>query len=511
MSQADSTTSSDALAYAEGEDVLLRGPDGLMYLGVVVEVEGASASCLVRFGDCTEKWAHFGDLRRLGDAPSPDPQPGDAPLPPPPPAPLFKEAPRPYSSTGCALPDHILLARKELPYDFDSLLWDESHQRNDKERYCYCGESGDWYKKMLQCNRCLQWFHQDCIRVAHSSPLLFGDRFFDFVCTLCTGTCEEILHRIDLCLVDALHLVLFNLTVINSKKYHSLESSVIPFLRLKWKSLQGPSNLLKSSRLDLQYLNSILESNKSRFKSGSEIKKRSTFWGLRNVAPPLPEPRGNINFQSTNGFSSGSSLSSQDNMFNRRHKRKRPLVPLSNMGQGAVRKTAPVFLNKKDLFNLSSKAKRGRPTKYKARDSLDSCGSSDASSSTRGTLELFIPPPTDFEGYNNPFRDVDNCLRLLPEKCSKTDDDSVKSFDVIKPAAILPMAAPPYSKKGTGLFDDLKTSSSFSSIFGTGTRRRPTLGKDKIVTCARRLTLDGEIQYLIEWDTPPGPIPTPLD
>jgi hypothetical protein len=28
-----------------------------------------------------------------------------------------------------------LRARKELPYDFDSLLWDESHQRNDKERW----------------------------------------------------------------------------------------------------------------------------------------------------------------------------------------------------------------------------------------------------------------------------------------------------------------------------------------------------------------------------------------
>ena len=31
-------------------------------------------------------------------------------------------------------PAHVLRARKELPYDFDSLLWDENHQRNDKER-----------------------------------------------------------------------------------------------------------------------------------------------------------------------------------------------------------------------------------------------------------------------------------------------------------------------------------------------------------------------------------------
>ena len=31
-------------------------------------------------------------------------------------------------------PDHVLQARKSLPYQFDSLLWDDNHQRNDKER-----------------------------------------------------------------------------------------------------------------------------------------------------------------------------------------------------------------------------------------------------------------------------------------------------------------------------------------------------------------------------------------
>lgn len=87
-------------------------------------------------------------------------------------------------------------------------------------------------------------FIQDCIRITHSSPLLLGDRFFDFVCTLCTGTCEEVLRRLDLTLTDALHLALFNLTVMNSKKYHNIESSVIPFIRTKWKSLQGKNQYL---------------------------------------------------------------------------------------------------------------------------------------------------------------------------------------------------------------------------------------------------------------------------
>ncbi len=58
------------------------------------------------------------------------------------------------------VPKRVLEARKELPYNFDSLSWDDNHLRNEAERYCYCGESGDWYKKMLQCAQCLQWFHQ---------------------------------------------------------------------------------------------------------------------------------------------------------------------------------------------------------------------------------------------------------------------------------------------------------------------------------------------------------------
>ena len=39
--------------------------DGLIYLGVVVEVEEEQGQCLVRFGDCTERWSSFNELQLL--------------------------------------------------------------------------------------------------------------------------------------------------------------------------------------------------------------------------------------------------------------------------------------------------------------------------------------------------------------------------------------------------------------------------------------------------------------
>ena len=72
----------------------------------------------------------------------------------------------------------VKAARKELPYEFDSLVWDENHTRNDRERFCYCGENGDWYRRMLQCQSCLQWFHQ----VRHM-----------YMCMWCLLSCVKIL------------------------------------------------------------------------------------------------------------------------------------------------------------------------------------------------------------------------------------------------------------------------------------------------------------------------------
>ena len=143
--------------FTEGEDVLMRGSDGLLYFGVLVEVEEIEA--LVRFGDGTEKTAKFSDLRRLGSGlpeenltqnhqsdhlTSPEPAKttcysSPSPRVPTPPPPILS----PYDDEK-RLPFHVLQARRELPYDFDSLIWDTNHERNIDEKYCYCGESGVW-------------------------------------------------------------------------------------------------------------------------------------------------------------------------------------------------------------------------------------------------------------------------------------------------------------------------------------------------------------------------------
>ena len=45
----------------EGDDVLLKDKkDGLVLLGIAVEIDESSEMCLVRFGDGDEKWGNGG-------------------------------------------------------------------------------------------------------------------------------------------------------------------------------------------------------------------------------------------------------------------------------------------------------------------------------------------------------------------------------------------------------------------------------------------------------------------
>nr|BAW19575.1 metal response element binding transcription factor 2 [Gnatocerus cornutus] len=339
----DSTTKE--AEFCPGQDVLLKQKDGRYYLGTVVEVDGIREQCLVKFGDNTDSWSSFKDLTKLST-----PQQEDLLC-----VVCKKSAPKnkkeitvcdkcgrgyhqkchhPEIPPECQKEDLIWMCRrcltsephrlkksdskhlkrepprntassssdssftapitKVLPYDLNSLSWDTYHRVNSEHTYCYCGENGEWYKQMLQCGRCKQWYHERCLDCLQF-PLYCGDRFYVFVCSVCNHG-KEFLRRLEMKWVDLVHLMLFNLTAYNSKKYYDLDTIVIPYINDNWHALQLPPKIASVSKTERRdNILSILTNNRNRFKCGREIKKRTTIWGLRVRLPP-PAPTVTLNF-----------------------------------------------------------------------------------------------------------------------------------------------------------------------------------------------------------------------
>lgn len=125
---------------------------------------------------------------------------------------------------------------------------------------------------------------------------------------------KEFVRRLELKWVDLVHLMLYNLTVYNAKKYYDLDTIIVPYANKHWNALQLPPRVSLVSFEDtlerilwfnpIQYLSqirdvssqvrrdsilAILTNNRNRFKCGREIKKRTTIWGLRvRLPPPCP-------------------------------------------------------------------------------------------------------------------------------------------------------------------------------------------------------------------------------
>ncbi|KAG0226024.1 Cysteine-rich protein 2-binding protein [Actinomortierella wolfii] len=169
-----------------------------------------------------------------------------------------------------------------FPYEPASLHWAPDKKSNAEGIYCYCGKDKGPDEPMLRCDSCQNLFHSGCVSCL-SKPLLKGDEFFNFQCSVCRKG-PELFERQALSWVILVHLVLYNLMDASpEQKYFRWKEEICKFIDDYW------SYLLPEKEQSPTWNNtvaSVLSVQNHIFHSGVEIKGASGWWTLIEKAPP---------------------------------------------------------------------------------------------------------------------------------------------------------------------------------------------------------------------------------
>ncbi|KAL5012351.1 hypothetical protein ScPMuIL_010902 [Solemya velum] len=442
-----------------GQEVLSRWKDGLFYLGTVLKVDEKSSKCFVRFEDNSEFWVLFKDLQKgqnSGEITCCQCQEGRSEVPneivlcdncgmgyhqkchnPK----IQPDVLKPEVSWCCRLcvfastvkkggalkqgpnAQALQIMKQTLPYELQKLTWDAQHKNNIEHCYCYCGGPGDWYMKMLQCCRCRQWFHEACIQCLEQ-PLLYGDRFYLFVCSHCNCG-PEYIKRLELKWVDIIHLTLFNLTLQNIKKYYDLDEVVMPFIDEHWSEFKVVEEFNVSNNRRQVILDS-LHNHKSRFCWGREIRKRNTLWGLRlRVPPAAPTIQLPVEGQITDEVM---------NSLQMKGGKTKTFVPIQCLSPIPIRFKRKNMESCDSVYRRTKKARKLYSDATKVNEKQDKSSANQMYGGYNGKppkknkpgslkkyiLDKFIPHPVDFHGLNHPFKTVLECREELAKQTLKS-------------------------------------------------------------------------------------------